>query len=327
MKRVGILSLLVLSWVGIKQLYAEKFETILPGVKPLVENGELPPPTPWLEEPKPGSFYLVMRKQSNLLTVHSFEDPKKIIKEFRAISGTNSGDKEKEGDMKTPEGIYFIDRKIPKNRLRDLHGAAAFELNYPNAVDRIHGRTGSGIWIHGVDKDDRLKKRFDTLGCVAVSNFDIVDLAKRVTTMRNIPIVIVDSESADLPLGFEPPGGPFFEKVRAWAAAWSSRDPEAYLAYYHKDFYARGMNHAQWTNYKKRLVKQYSSIDVKLDEIKILRHGKYSVAVFKQHYKSNRFQSVSMKRLYWVGEPDVAQILAEEVAQELPVAEDPQTQL
>jgi murein L,D-transpeptidase YafK len=324
--RLGILA----GCVFVRSGFANSEPTIdpvLPGVPLNNGNGEveLPSPTPWLEEPVPGNFYLVMRKQSNLLTVHSFDDSKKVLKQYRAISGTNSGDKEREGDMKTPEGIYFIDRKIPQNRLRALHGAAAFELNYPNVVDRIMGRSGSGIWIHGVDNENRMKKRFDTLGCVAVSNHDVLDLSRRLTTMRNIPIVIVDAETESIPVGLEPKGGPFSEKVKAWAAAWSGRDPESYLAFYHKDFYSRGMKYEAWVRYKRRLTKQYQFIDVQLEDIKILRHGKYSVAVFKQRYRSDRFQSVSMKRLYWVGDPADAQILAEEVAQELPVVEEPLT--
>jgi murein L,D-transpeptidase YafK len=299
----------------------------LPGLKPAPTTDSQTVSTPWVESPEAGTFYLVMKKETNSLTVRSFKEPNKILKEYRAISGTNSGDKEKEGDKKTPEGIYFIDQRVPKSRLTALHGAAAFELNYPNPVDRILGRTGSGIWIHGVDNEDRMKKKFDTLGCVAVSNADIVDLAAHITTLRNIPIVIVAAETEGLALGFEPPGGPFFEKVKAWAAAWSSRDADAYLKFYSTDFYSKGMNFQAWTKYKKRLANQYSRIQVELEDVKILRHGKYSVAVFKQKYQSNNFASVSMKRLYWVGEAQDAQILAEEVAQELPVAELPITQL
>lgn len=281
--------------------------------------------TPWSEKPENSdSFFLVMKKNTNELSVRSFKDPNKVYKIYRAISGTNNGDKEREGDKKTPEGIYFVESRIPNFRLQPLHGAAAFELNYPNPVDRIHKRTGSGIWIHGVDNENRMQKRFDTLGCIAVSNSDILDLATVLNDYKKIPVVVVGESNPNEPLGFESPGSPLYERVQAWAAAWSSRDPESYLSFYHPDFVSRRMSFSEWKAYKTRLTKAYKSIKVTLENLRVLRHGKYSVAVFDQIYRSDRFASNTRKRLYWVGEGASAQILAEEVAQELPLSSEAQ---
>ena len=278
--------------------------------------------TPWNEQPDPGSFYLQMNKSLNELSVRSFDQPGKVFKTYRAITGTNSGDKEREGDKKTPEGIYFVEARVPKTRMTSLHGAAAFELNYPNVVDRIYKRSGGGIWIHGVDNENRMEKRFDTLGCVAVSNGDIVDLAEHLR-MKNTPIVIFNHEDSSVAIGVEAPDGPLHKRVTEWAQVWSSRDVDAYLKFYSPDFYARKMNLDQWSKYKKRLAKTYTSIDVTIRDLKILKHGKYSVAVFEQTYKSNLYHRRSLKRLYLVGDGADAQILAEEVAQEAAGIEEP----
>jgi murein L,D-transpeptidase YafK len=275
--------------------------------------------TAWLESPEDGRIFMVMNKNSNQLTVRSFDDRKLVLREYHAISGTNQGDKEREGDMKTPEGIYFIERQVDKARLRALHGAAAFELNYPNPVDKILGRTGSGIWIHGVDREERLQKRFDTLGCVAVSNKDVLDLSKHLS-FRNIPVVIANDESPETPLGVEPSGGPFGARVQAWVDAWSSKNAQSYLSFYHPEFVGRGMPFEAWVKYKTRLTQQYKFIKVSLEDLRILRHGKYAVAVFVQNYESDHFKARSQKRLYLIGEgPEGAQILAEEVVSELPL--------
>jgi len=269
----------------------------------------------WQEVPKPGEFYMVMVKNTNKLIVKSLTVPDKVFKTYHAISGTNSGDKEREGDKKTPEGIYFIERRIPNSRLQSLHGAAAFELNYPNPVDKIIQRTGSGIWIHGVDNEDRLGRRFDTLGCIAVSNADIVDIGEKLS-MKNTPIVVVDEEKSDNPIGIETMDGTIYKRVLDWAAAWSSREMEPYMIFYDSSFRSRGMNWNAWRSYKNGLAKTYKSISVTIQDLKILRHGKYSVAVFKQEYESDRFASSSLKRLYLVGSGEEARIMAEEVAQE-----------
>jgi murein L,D-transpeptidase YafK len=269
----------------------------------------------WNPKPASGDFYLLMDKSRSTLAVRSFVEPGKTFRVFHAISGSNPGDKIKTGDKKTPEGIYFIERRIPRNQLAALHGSAAFELNYPNPVDRILRRTGYGIWIHGVDNENRLQRRFDTRGCVATSNADILELAS-IFTLKNIPIVIVDSLVEGQSVGIETPGSVLHQRVLDWAAAWSSKDMDRYMAFYSPDFKSRAMGWNEWKAYKTRLARTYDFIRVTLRDIKVLRHGKYSVAVFDQEYVSNRFQSRSLKRLYLMGEPATAQIIAEEVAQE-----------
>jgi len=61
------------------------------------------------------------------------------------MSGT-LGPKLFEGDLQAPEGVYSVtaERLHPNS---DFH--LAFNLGYPNAIDRALGRTGSNIMIHG----------------------------------------------------------------------------------------------------------------------------------------------------------------------------------
>ena len=56
------------------------------------------------------------------------------------------GPKQKQGDWQSPEGFYFVNagRLNPWSRFH-----LSFNLGYPNAYDRYHGRTGSALMIHG----------------------------------------------------------------------------------------------------------------------------------------------------------------------------------
>jgi hypothetical protein len=72
------------------------------------------------------------------------------------------------------------------------------------------------------------------------------------------------------------------------------------------------MNYDAWTKYKTRLTKQYDFIKVVISDLQVFRHSKYSVALFKQYYRSNRFEAYGWKRLYLLGEGDQAKILSEE---------------
>ncbi|MBL4665928.1 MAG: murein L,D-transpeptidase [Sneathiella sp.] len=58
----------------------------------------------------------------------------------------NLGPKLKQGDNQSPEGFYFVNagRLNPWSRFH-----LSFNLGYPNQYDRIHGRTGSALMVHG----------------------------------------------------------------------------------------------------------------------------------------------------------------------------------
>ncbi|MDJ0850372.1 MAG: murein L,D-transpeptidase family protein [Myxococcota bacterium] len=56
------------------------------------------------------------------------------------------GPKLRTGDLQSPEGFYFVNpgRLNPASRFH-----LSFDLGYPNAYDRHHGRTGSALMVHG----------------------------------------------------------------------------------------------------------------------------------------------------------------------------------
>ncbi len=86
-----------------------------------------------------------------------------------------SGDKQIEGDGKTPEGLYFIDRRNPNSKFYLSLG-----ISYPNAKDvaearRLGQRPGGDIFIHG--KPNPFKRDTDwTWGCIAVTNKEMEDV-------------------------------------------------------------------------------------------------------------------------------------------------------
>jgi len=86
-----------------------------------------------------------------------------------------TGHKEIEGDGRTPEGAYFIDRKNPNSRFHLSIG-----ISYPNAQDRAKAaaqgkRPGGDIFIHGTPK--RFRRDPDwTWGCLAVKDREMEDI-------------------------------------------------------------------------------------------------------------------------------------------------------
>jgi len=122
---------------------------------------------------------IVVEKAKRSLTLFVGKTP---IKTYRIVLGGNPlGDKEQEGDSRTPEGRYIIDAKNPNSSFHlSLH------ISYPDKKDRAaarrkHVAPGGAIMIHG--SPDYLSALYATgvypdwtAGCVAVSNAEIEEI-------------------------------------------------------------------------------------------------------------------------------------------------------
>ncbi len=147
--------------------------------------------------------------------------------------------KQVEGDLRTPLGVYFVTGRIAEARLRapaikDLYGAAALALNYPNQYDQIKGRTGSGIWLHGVASALFSRAPLATDGCVALSNPDLLDLANFIERQET-PILIADQIEWVQPAAALQRRADFLRTFDAWKTARNSADVEAQLKFYAAD--------------------------------------------------------------------------------------------
>lgn len=110
--------------------------------------------------------------------------------EFYTSIGLLGADKVKEGDQKTPLGVYRVQFEIRDPRKDGFLGEFAMTLDYPNALDSLSGRSGSGIWIHGVPQNLHVRPPQASDGCLAVSNRDLEKL-RRYVRYNETQIVVV----------------------------------------------------------------------------------------------------------------------------------------
>ncbi len=95
----------------------------------------------------------------------------RILKEYDiALGFAPDGHKQIEGDGKTPEGLYYIDRRNPNSRFHLSLG-----ISYPNEEDRriaaeLGESPGGDIFIHGQQHPLKKNKGDWTWGCISVSN-------------------------------------------------------------------------------------------------------------------------------------------------------------
>lgn len=152
----------------------------------------------------------------------------KIVNEYKITTGRRNGDKEREGDLKTPEGIYYINGRVPDSKLTAKFGPIAFTIDYPNFVDRLHKRNGSNIWIHG--RDEAIKD-FITEGCVSMENGQILSLRKYIS-INQTPVIILDNLSAYSvdQKSYKSTVDRWSEFTDGWAQSWDSGDITAYCS-------------------------------------------------------------------------------------------------
>jgi murein L,D-transpeptidase YafK len=116
---------------------------------------------------------LVEKDSRQMYLLHN----KRVLKAYDISLGfAPTGDKLKEGDGRTPEGLYFIDRRNPQSRFHLSLG-----INYPNARDRAEARAegvdpGGDIFIHGRPKRFRNGVEDWTAGCIAVTDEELEEL-------------------------------------------------------------------------------------------------------------------------------------------------------
>lgn len=105
-----------------------------------------------------------------------------VVRSFDIALGlVPEGDKHEEGDLKTPEGLYYLDTR---NTNSDFF--LSIRVSYPNAEDvrEAQGRgvsAGGQIMIHGQPNsptysDAYYRSQDWTNGCIAVSNSDMIDI-------------------------------------------------------------------------------------------------------------------------------------------------------
>ena len=98
----------------------------------------------------------------------------------------------RQGDKKTPVGVYHVTSSLPTQRLGDFYGSGAFPINYPNEWDKRQGRNGHGIWLHGTPSNTYSRPPNASDGCVVLANMDL-NAISRDLQIGLTPVIISNS--------------------------------------------------------------------------------------------------------------------------------------
>ena len=263
-------------------------------------------PTLFIAETSTSSFHRFDRAGDGVV---------KVRQDYMSIGQGGTG-KERAGDRRTPLGVYFVTEQLDTTRLHDKYGVTAFPLDYPNAWDRRLGRTGDGIWVHGVDQHGGTRPPLDTDGCIALPNERL--LALQPSFAVNITPVLIATE-----LAWDEPGPvaarrvALEQAVKHWAESLERGDMYAWLDSYDDTFQHWGMNKEEWSAFSLETVGRRLIDDVTVSELLLLadpaEEGLY-LSRFRLEISEGASRSViSMRRMYWRrGESGAFKIVAED---------------
>ena len=247
---------------------------------------------------------VVDTQKSRLYLYQNDNGRPRFVADYYITHGKLGADKTREGDKKTPVGVYHVTSSMPLKKLGDFYGSGAFPINYPNEWDKRQGRNGHGIWLHGTPSDTFSRPPKASDGCVVLANTDLDALAKNLQ-IGLTPVIISNSIEWLSLDDWQSERSALNRQIEQWRADWESRDPERYLGHYSRNFRSNGQRFEQFAQQKRQVNTGKEWIRVKLGNLSMFRNpGKEELVIvtFEQDYRSNNLSNQMKKSQYWIRE-------------------------
>ncbi|MBX9899529.1 MAG: L,D-transpeptidase family protein [Burkholderiaceae bacterium] len=257
---------------------------------------------------------VVDAKRARLFLYEHNNGELKFITDYYVSQGKFGINKYKEGDQKTPLGVYYVTSHLTGAKLPDFYGPGALPINYPNEWDKLNGRSGSGIWLHGVPSDNFSRPPLASDGCIVLTNDDFLRVAASVEIGRT-PVVISEE------IEFISKSKSMIERAFAnkmiddWRNDLESLNSNRILANYSPKFKTlQGETLNTWLQKQKQVWDGTQTLTIKLKDITHFRYpGKEEliVSTFTQEAQYGKTKSSVRKRQYWIKEATKWRIIYE----------------
>ena len=269
----------------------------------------------WQLDAQQRHVIVVDTSKSTLYLYENVNGEPRYVTDYYISSGKAGSEKASEGDQRTPLGVYFVNASLPKSKLTDFYGSAAYPLNYPNEWDRKQSRDGHGIWLHGTPSNTYSRPPRASNGCVVLSNEDLENLGKLLQI--GVTPVIITNQMDWSDEQTKADRAALLNEIEQWRADWSSLDTDTYLKHYARDFSSSGADFSAWAQQKKQVNASKSWIKVNLSNISVFAYPNQPdlvVVNFEQDYASNNLSNRMKKRQYWMKRDNRWQIVYEGAA-------------
>jgi len=234
-----------------------------------------------------------------------------LVADYFMTIGKQGMGKNKEGDLRTPEGVYHVTSYLPGEGLPDRYGPGAFPINYPNEYDKQLQRTGYGIWIHGTESENYNRVPLASDGCLSLSNDEFLEIQQYISTDGSTPVIISKKFDWVDPQQRQSVSDPAMEIIDRWKSDWESLDTDRFLAHYSPSQFK---NYKQFSQRKHQVNRAKDFIEIDLNNVSVYVYpGKHKMMMvtFDQEYRSDNHHSVTQKKQYWMQQGNKWQIIYE----------------
>ena len=241
--------------------------------------------------------FLVDKTERKLLVYERDLETVRKIDEFPADIGKTMGPKVKANDFKTPEGIYFFQKKLTQPEIPfQTYGKMAFTTDYPNLFDRLQHKTGNGIWLHSIPESVPLTR--GSRGCVVIRN-DVLAKAEQYIKFKETPMIIYDKLTYIPKSEHDEKRKVLSQWLENWRGSWASMNVESYMQNYHPAFTAPGFkNLAAWEKHKQSLKQKYQFMKISLSQPFMIIHKDQLIVKTLQKYESDLHVDYGVKTIH-----------------------------
>jgi murein L,D-transpeptidase YafK len=256
--------------------------------------------------PDQKNVLVVDASRSRLYVYENRAGELRFARDFYISQGKLGVDKRKEGDGKTPLGVYYITSRLPGARLPDFYGTGALPISYPNEWDKLHGRDGYGIWLHGTPAASYSRPPLSSDGCVVLTNPDLNQLSASVEVGKT-PVVISRQMQFISRKQQAAERAAAQAVIERWRADVESLDAERLRRDYSSSFRSdRGEDADAWlSKLGQDLLQRRGTVKLALREMSLFLYpgqDNLMVATFTQEAAIGKFRHTTRRRQYWARE-------------------------
>jgi len=145
--------------------------------------------------------FIIINKADMTLSQYNYKG--ELQYKFNVATGKNFGNKIKQGDCKTPEGVFTINEIVDASEWsHDFKDDGLGEINgaYGPYFIRLNVPEQKGIGIHGTHDNTSIGKRVSE-GCIRLNNNDLIQLVKNI---KNNAVVVITPSIDDVKFNTNP---------------------------------------------------------------------------------------------------------------------------
>lgn len=259
-------------------------------------------PKPILQIGTDQKHVLIIDTTRSRMYVYENQDGQlKFLNDYYISQGRDGVNKSREGDQRTPLGVYYVNGRIPGTKLPDFYGTGALPLNYPNEWDKRNGRSGYGIWLHGTPSDNFSRPPRSSDGCVVLANPDLQSLYATAEVGKTVVVISDNIQFIDkTEWRKERHLAGFMEQ---WQQDMEAADINKVRTNYSPHFRSTsGESLSIWFNRQQKSLSKARPSSVKLRDLSLYRYpGKEDmiVSTFVQETAVGKNKNTIRKRQYW----------------------------